>query len=256
MTQKGGAGKSVLTNIISNEIIFWHLQNTGDRANVLVVDIDPQQTNTMKRRQDVLALQFTENAPEFKALTQEQKIEIGRLQRRYACMLDAGYTTYKLKSVNLEDEGQIDTAIALIKSGTYDYIFIDFPGTLNQAGTAEFFKMVQHIFIPTTVNPSDIMTTEFFLKTIQDLNIKFKSLHLLWNKFEPARIRKTDSLTKQLGEKYKVAFLENRMSYAPLNDCNTLIPASVNVNLNQEIYSVAKPSLQALAEEIITITNK
>ena len=58
MTQKGGAGKSVLTNILPNEIILWHLLHSGKQVNVLVVDIDPQQTNTAKRKRDIEQLSY------------------------------------------------------------------------------------------------------------------------------------------------------------------------------------------------------
>ena len=73
MTQKGGAGKSVLTNILPNEIILWHLLHSGKQVNVLVVDIDPQQTNTAKRKRDIEQLSYKETSPEFLAMRSEDR---------------------------------------------------------------------------------------------------------------------------------------------------------------------------------------
>lgn len=252
MTQKGGAGKSVLTNLICNEIILWHLLNKGDKVSVLVVDIDPQKTSTMKRKQDVGFLKFETTTPEFQALTSDRKTEIGRLQRRYALLLDSGFSAYKLTQVDLESNARIESVVANIHSGEFDYVFIDFPGTLSEKGSGVFLQLVQHIFIPTCINPSDILGTEYFLKTLFKLGLEFKSVHLVWNKFEVSRQRKTNDMEQYLLGRHHIPFFTTRIPYSPMNDCNTLIPASLNVNLNLNTYSIIKPSLQDLAEEIIT----
>lgn len=256
MAQKGGVGKSVLTNMISNEIILWHLQNTGDKVRALVVDVDPQQTCTAKRIQDVRHLEFTEEKPEFQHLPEEQKTEVARLQRRYALLQDAGFAAYKLLSVDSTNSKQIDAAFRMIQSGEYDYAFIDFPGTLSQEGTGAFLKLVQHLFVPMSINPSDVLGTECFLEAMAKLPFKFTSVNIVWNRFEVARLRKTNKTEQELLSKYHIPFLKNRIPYSPLNDCNTLIPASLNVNLNMGSYSIVKSYLQNLAEEIITIADK
>lgn len=255
MTQKGGAGKSVLTNILPNEIILWHLLHSGKQVNVLVVDIDPQQTNTAKRKRDIEQLSYKETTPEFLAMDLGQKTEIGQFQRRYALLIDAGFKTYKMQYVDLGNDTQISRALENIQSQEYDYVFIDFPGTLTQDGTGAFLQLVRHIFIPTSINPSDVLGTECFLKTLQGLPIDFQSKHILWNKFEVSRLRKTNSTEKRLSNDYGIPFLQTRIPYSPLNDCNTVIPASLKVNLNLGTYSVAKPYLQEMAAEIIKITN-
>ena len=84
MTQKAGAAKAVLTNILPNEIILWHLLHSGKQVNVLVVDIDPQQTNTAKRKRDIEQLSYKETSPEFLAMDLGQKTEIGQFQLRIA----------------------------------------------------------------------------------------------------------------------------------------------------------------------------
>lgn len=255
MTQKGGAGKSVLTNILPNEIILWHLLQTGKQINVLVVDIDPQRTNTTKRKRDIEQLSYKETSPEFSAMELGQKTEVAQLQRRYALLIDAGFKPYKMQYVDLENDTQILRALENIQSQEYDYVFIDFPGTLTQEGTGVFLQLVQHIFIPTSINPSDVLGTEVFLKTLQALPISFRSKYVLWNKFEVSRLRKTNSTEKRLSNDYSVPFLQTRIPYSPLNDCNTVIPASLKVNLNLGTYGVVKPYLQEMAEEIIKITN-
>ena len=255
MTQKGGAGKSVLTNILPNEIILWHLLHSGKQVNVLVVDIDPQQTNTAKRKRDIEQLSYKETSPECLAMDLGQKTEIGQFQRRYALLIDAGFKTYKMQYVDLGNDTQISRALENIQYQEYDYVFIDFPGTLTQDGTGAFLQLVQHIFIPTSINPSDVLGTECFLKTLQGLPIDFQSKYILWNKFEVSRLRKTNSTEKRLFNDYGIPFLQARIPYSPLNDCNTVIPASLKVNLNLGTYSVVKPYLQEMAAEIIKITN-
>lgn len=69
------------------------------------------------------------------------------------------------------------------------------------------------------------------------------------------RLRKTNSTEKRLFNDYGIPFLQARIPYSPLNDCNTVIPASLKVNLNLGTYSVVKPYLQEMAAEIIKITN-
>ena len=103
--------------------------------------------------------------------------------------------------------------------------------------------------------PSDVLGTECFLKTLQGLPIDFQSKYILWNKFEVSRLRKTNSTEKRLFNDYGIPFLQARIPYSPLNDCNTVIPASLKVNLNLGTYSVVKPYLQEMAAEIIKITN-
>ena len=111
MTQKGGAGKSVLTNILPNEIILWHLLHSGKQVNVLVVDIDPQQTNTAKRKRDIEQLSYKETSPEFLAMDIGQKTEIAQFQRRYALLIDAGFRTYKMQYVDLRNDTQISLSL-------------------------------------------------------------------------------------------------------------------------------------------------
>ena len=160
-----------------------------------------------------------------------------------------------MQYVDLGNDTQISRALENIQYQEYDYVFIDFPGTLTQDGTGAFLQLVQHIFIPTSINPSDVLGTECFLKTLQGLPIDFQSKYILWNKFEVSRLRKTNSTEKRLSNDYGIPFLQARIPYSPLNDCNTVIPASLKVNLNLGTYSVAKPYLQEMAAEIIKITN-
>ena len=134
-----------------------------------------------------------------------QKTEIGQFQRRYALLIDAGFKTYKMQYVDLGNDTQISRALENIQSQEYDYVFIDFPGTLTQDGTGAFLQLVQHIFIPTSINPSDVLGTECFLKTLQGLPIDFQSKYILWNKFEVSRLRKTSPTTTE-SHSYKQGF--------------------------------------------------
>lgn len=118
---KGGVGKSTILSVLANYI------HTSTDYSVCVVDADDlQRTLSSWRESD---------------LKKEGVIEDD---------------LYDLLSINSKDFPKILND-HLLKE--YDFVFVDLPGNLKQAGVISSYAMVDYIFIPTGLSSADLDST-------------------------------------------------------------------------------------------------
>lgn len=259
MTQKGGVGKSCLSNILANEIIYWYKKQDKDYSiPVLLLDIDLQHTNADKRAEDLDKLKCDINSQHYASMSIEEKTAVRALKFRYILLEQQyNFTSYTLLNVNTRSNTSIDFAINQINNGGYKYVIIDFPGTMEQEGTGEFFSMINHLFIPLTSNVSDVHGVKRFMEELSHItsSSNLHTQHFIINKYDSLKKRKVDILQNKLEQEYNIQFLHTRIKNTSLIDNNTLIPQSIKINLSKQ--EVAEPAsyLQDFAEEVISIIN-
>jgi chromosome partitioning protein len=167
-TQKGGVGKSTLTALAASYLDYV----LG--YNVAIIDCDyPQCSIHELRKREVQ--QITKNSfYKQKAVTLFQAI---------------GKQPYPI--ICSKPEEAISTASEFLnkESKTYDVVFFDMPGTINNSGMLITFLSMDYVFTP--MYPSRIVmeSTLAFISNIKELlatrkNLNLKEIYLFWNRID------------------------------------------------------------------------
>jgi chromosome partitioning protein len=260
MGQKGGAGKSTLTNIVPNEILFKYCKKKKD-CKVLVLDVDTQYSNSDLRERDVEILKMGIPSPEYDKLPKEDQ-EIVRLIRTKFQFMHAkyGWKPYELKTVEMEPNS-INKAIDILNSDSYDFVFLDFPGSLDQEGTGNLIEYVQYIFIPTAKNTYDINSLTRYIDQIDAIRWeRLKTITFFFNKYEKIKEKQFNRVQNEIVERFGYPFMRNRINKTTLVEgdyFNTLLPTSLNINLNtQDVYPLAGVNFAQFTDELLEIINQ
>lgn len=198
ITQKGGMGKTTLTQLAS-----LHLYYHGSR--VLVIDADnPQHSFAVLRAQDLEALQSNES-----------------LRAKFN---EGGLPVLPLKTGVLADlQGHLHT---LKHSGQYDYIFVDVPGTLAVKGLNELIKELDIVLLPMEMDMKSFVSGLQTLDYILPINPQVK-LFAYWN-----RIKKAESeamildVNEAISKKHTITVLKKRLNdlVSIKRDTSTVFP--------------------------------
>ena len=259
MGQKGGAGKSTLTNIVPNEILFKFCKKKKE-CKILVLDVDTQRSNSDLRERDVEILKMEIPSPQYNEMEKEDQEQI-RLMRTKFQFLNTkyGWKPYELKTVDMEPNS-IGKAIEILNSDQYDYVFLDFPGTLEQEGTGDLIEYVQYMFIPTAKNTYDINSLARFIEQINEIQWeRLKSIHFFFNKYEKIKNRHYDRVQSEIVQRFGYPFMRNRINKTSIVESdyyNSLLPISLNINLNtQEVYPLTGINFSQFTDEFLEIVN-
>ncbi|MDR2911585.1 MAG: ParA family protein [Bacteroidales bacterium] len=259
MGQKGGAGKSTLTNIIPNEILFKYSKRKKD-CKILVLDVDTQRSNSDLRERDVDILKMEIPSPFYDGLDKDDQEQV-RLMRTKFQFLNAkyGWKPYELKTVEMEPNS-INRGIEILNSDGYDFVFLDFPGTLDQEGTGDLIEYVQYMFIPTAKNTYDINSLTRFIEQINDIKWeRLESIVFFFNKFEKIKDRQYNKVQTEIVQRFGYPFMRNRINKTSIVESdyyNSLLPMSLNINLNtQEVYPLAGVNFSQFTDELLEIVN-
>ncbi len=179
--QKGGVGKSTISSLMVN---FIH--NKYPEYKVLLVDADDFQKTLFKIREQELI-----------PLSEEKEFDEEKL-----------YRIICLNSVDFPKKVKI-------YRDEYDFIFIDLPGNLKQAGVADSYGNVDHLFIPTQSSKVDIDSTLDFIDFVNQKLIPFRekaglktTVYGFFNRVV-AKNKDFRELYLASGDAFKVPFLEN-----------------------------------------------
>ena len=167
-TQKGGVGKSTLTALAASYLDYV----LG--YNVAIIDCDyPQCSLHELRKREVQ--QITKNSfYKQKAVTLFQSI---------------GKQPYPI--ICSKPEEAISTAREFLnkESRTYDAVFFDMPGTINNSGMLVTFLSMDYVFTP--MYPSRIVmeSTLAFISNVKELlttrkDLTLKEIYLFWNRID------------------------------------------------------------------------
>lgn len=161
IAQKGGQGKSFIAVLLSHFLV-------KKKKKVVLIDSDfPQLTiDKLRKDEEKFCEQNKENAFSKKAVAYIKKYGLSKI--------------LSAKPHNLSE--QMDAL-----KEEYEYILVDFTGSLNVDGFDEnLFSKFQHIVVPTRVDPNDIRSNfEFYFKMIIPLQEKLDfKYHFLFNMVE------------------------------------------------------------------------
>lgn len=162
-TQKGGAGKTTLTVLISSYLHFVKGYNVG------VIDCDyPQHSIVEMRERDVRMINNDEFYKE-KAFDQ-----LNRLNKRAYPIIESS-----------TKEALADAA-HLLPQEDFDFIFFDLPGTLNDQDLIRTLAGMDYIIAPISADRLVLESTLNYLIIVKDHLMgnnksSIKGLYLLWN---------------------------------------------------------------------------
>lgn len=163
-TQKGGAGKTTLTVLVASYLHYVK------GYNVAVIDCDyPQYSVVEMRKRD---LNMVLKDPYYNGMAKEQ---FTRLNKKAYPVIAA------------KPETALDEAAKLCEGGgTYDFIFFDLPGTINNAGVVHTLSAMEYIFTPITADRVVVESSLRFATVLNNTLIttgksSIRGLYMLWN---------------------------------------------------------------------------
>jgi cellulose biosynthesis protein BcsQ len=263
MTQKGGVGKSTLTNTIVLDWCFKDLLRTKKMPKILLIDADAQASITKLRLRDVEFCKMDMSGKEFAALSEMTQMAIREIRAQFEALAShQNWRYYNIFSVRTEDNGEtLRRAIQLIESNDYDYVFIDMPGSLYQESTAELFTCINYLIMPVFIGNYDIQSSLDFCKIIKNLKITtIEEMRWVFNRYEVLKEAKFNEIEREVHSLTGVPFLKTRVklsSYFSSRSYNSMVPATYRMNLNTlEITSTFRTTnVGELTDEIKKLVN-
>jgi cellulose biosynthesis protein BcsQ len=162
-TQKGGAGKTTLTVLVTSYLHYVK------GYNVAVIDCDFPQHSIVGMRERDLSL-ATEDE-HYKGMAYEQ---FTRLDKK----------AYPV--IGSSPEEALADADYLVPQGDFDFIFFDLPGTVNNKGVLETLLNMDYIVAPIAADRVIMESTLDYLVALREQievvgKTHIKGIHLLWN---------------------------------------------------------------------------
>lgn len=212
-SQKGGVGKSSLSMICAT-----YLHNAGN--SVVLIDADyPQFSCHSQRESDLMAIQKDERLQEaFRKLDREP---------------------YQIIPIKLDD---LKEKLESLSSAEYDFIFLDFPGTLNNSSIASIVPFINLAIIPTSVEALEFASSVEAVNFYREKNKKI-SLSILWNKVvkqekDELRIRLTTFLKENCQVNVLESMLYQTVEFKRLRSTIFLYPGPVVRALMDEVFAL------------------
>lgn len=190
INSKGGVGKSLLNNIVS-QILF----HQGKK--VAVIDADYSQHTIYKQR--LKNLQAEEKEPEAQ--------DISILGKKIAELISANdsFDVFCVKQENL------DSLVSIIKNNfDYDYLFIDSTGSVNVKGVSSVLSIINYFFVPTSDDEEELDDTVRFyelLNKIKEKSSNYKKHFVFFNRVKKSSKVKYINLVKAF-ESYHYSILK------------------------------------------------
>jgi chromosome partitioning protein len=277
MTQKGGAGKSTLTNSVILDLSMKQLLKTKKQPRVLVVDADSQSSIYKRRHKEQeriwLADQYltaaeSSEGKKFLELSAELQSEAMELRKQLSAMHQVtGWdclNSYDIVKIDMGNVGEsLRAAMAAIDSNNYDYAFIDMPGSLYQEGTSELLELIEHLIIPVDISFFSEDSAEEFTSILNDLELsqRFKTLKFVSNKYKILQAKQSELVERELTAKTRIPFMETRVKHATILESrayNTVIPLNYRVNLNTAkiTHNERQSNIGEFATELLKIVNQ
>jgi cellulose biosynthesis protein BcsQ len=263
MTQKGGVGKSTLTNAIVLDWCFKDLLRTKKMPKILLIDADAQASISKLRLRDIDFCKMDlegDALVKFDGTVQTAVKEIRAQFEALASQLNWRY--YHIFSVHPDDGGEtLRRAIQLIESGDYDYVFIDMPGSLYQEITIELFTCINFLLIPVCASNYDIQSSLDFCNTIKSLEATaIAEVRWIFNKYEVLKEAKFNEIERELHALTGIPFLKTRVklsSFFSSRSYNSMVPATYRMNLNTlEVASTPRTTnVGELTDELRKLIN-
>lgn len=263
MTQKGGVGKSTLTNAIVLDWCFKDLLRAKKMPKILLIDADAQASISKLRLRDIDFCKMNLESPDFAKLSGNIQTSVKEIRVQFEALASQLNWRYYHVFLVRSDDGveTLRRAIQLIEGGDYDYVFIDMPGSLYQEVTAELFACINFLFIPVCTSNYDIQSSLDFCTTIKNLeSTAITEIRWVFNKYEVLKEAKFNEIERELHASTGIPFLKTRVrqsSFFASRAYNSLVPATYRMNLNTlEVTPTPRTTnVGELTDEIRTLVN-
>lgn len=242
-SQKGGVGKSTFTALAASYLHYV----LG--YNVLVVDCDYPQCSLQGLRKR--ELDMVESNPYYRSRAIELFESLGK-------------QPYTIISSKPEEAIPEATKFLERSNDSYDIVFFDMAGTINNSGILITYLMLDYVLAPMLPSRMVLESTLNFLLSLKELKevesrIRLREIYLFWNRID-GRVKR-DIITSY----------EKVISELGLKKLNTEIPQSIrfdkeqSANIKDGVFLstlfppdknlLAGSNLDYLIEEFITVTN-
>lgn len=194
-TQKGGAGKTTLTAILASYLYYVR------KIDLAVVDSDyPQWSLNQLRERD---MRLADRSEKIKKVVHET-------------WKARGLGPYEIVSCSPEDAMEYAQILAESEPKP-QVIFIDLPGTVNNAHVIDLLKKMDYIFCPMTTDPLVFETSLTFANNVQNQFIStgqaenLKGLYMLWNRVTSRERNKLQTIMEEFIGKLGIPVLKTAL---------------------------------------------
>lgn len=177
VNQKGGVGKSKLTQIICNS-----LHKSGKKT--VVFDMDQQYSIYYLRQAELAGMK-----------TKGEKID-----------------TYPILPVR--PQKFLESVRPFYNEG-YEYVFVDLPGSFEAPHVKEIYSWLDYAFVPMATSPEDLMSSQHFIslmeKEIRPIREEKKlnySLYGIFNRIDPKMLRFKEA-KENASRLFNIPFMES-----------------------------------------------
>jgi chromosome partitioning protein len=241
MSQKGGVGKSTLTNSVILDWSFKEMLRNKRMPKILLIDADAQTSISKQRKADIELCNLDLDGQEFAALDATMQAAAKEMRGQFEALYqERQWRFYPIKTIDIDDDGtSLTRAIELIESEEYEYVFIDMPGTLHQANTSSLFLCINYLIIPTAIGGYDLRSALQFYERISNPNLlketEIKAIRWVFNKYDVIRANKYDEVERELFAETQTPFFKTRIknsAFFPSRAYNSIVPCTYRMNLN------------------------
>ena len=199
--QKGGVGKSTLTNILASYI------HTHTDYSVIVIDGDFLQETMSDIRNKELSYILK--------LAEKQTVDAGSEWNETIKQLVIDDYLKKVYKLVTRDTKNIAQSLVDYRD-EYDFVFVDLPGNLSAEGVISVVAAFDVIFVPTDVSYKDLMSTKRFLqmydervKPIRTLGGHPVNLYGIFNKVQENTVEFKNRMERVHELDIKIPFLNS-----------------------------------------------
>jgi cellulose biosynthesis protein BcsQ len=254
MSQKGGVGKSSLTNTVILDWCFKDLLRHKQMPKILLIDADAQASISKLRSRDIEICKLDMSGAAFTSLNSITQSAVKEIRAQFEALYSQlSWRYYHIFTVQNADEGaSLRRAIQLIESGEYEYVFIDMPGSLYQQDTAELFACINYLIIPVCIGNYDIQSSLDFCKIVKSLrdDTMVRDIRWVFNKYELLKASRFDEIEREIHSSTGIPFFKTRVKLSTFFSSrayNSMIPATYRMNLNT-LETVATPRITNASE--------
>lgn len=248
MSQKGGVGKSSLTNSVILDWSFKELLRKKKMPKILLIDADAQASISALRKRDIELCKLNIDSREFLSLDATTQVAIKEMRSQFEALFNLkGWSYYSIFSLDALDDGtSLSRAVSYIESGDFDYIFIDMPGTLHQKHTMDLLLFVNYLIVPMQIGKYDVQSALDFCGLLASASSTFEELkcvRLMFNKYELIKAVKYDEVERDMVAITKFPFFKTRVKLSAFYSSkgySSIVPSTFRVNLNTLEISESK----------------
>jgi cellulose biosynthesis protein BcsQ len=238
MSQKGGVGKSSLTNSVILDWSFKELLKTKKMPKILLIDADAQASISALRKRDIELCKMNMEGKEFLSLDATVQTAVKEMRTQFEALFTLRkWSYYSIFSLDTSDDGtSLSRAISFIENGEFDYVFVDMPGTLHQKHTMDLFLFINYLIVPMQIGNYDVQSALDFCKLLSSSAFEeLKCVRLMFNKYELIKAAKYDEVERDMVVSTKFPFFKTRVKLSAFYSSkgyNSIVPPTFRVNLN------------------------